>query len=102
MDELSKPILKWVEYTEVQGPSGLSTEEALAWMKAQTTPEIIYPDDCGGPHVWERFSVADSQCDCGLCEAPPRRWMECANCMKSIDPDTEEDFEEIWEPAPWG
>ena len=85
--------LRWSDYTEVQGPAGLSTEEVLVRVR----------DDCGGPHVWEKFSVMDNQCGCSHCGTERWYWMECANCMAtwSVDVMTEE-TRAIFEAAPWG
>lgn len=62
---------------------------------------IDYPDDCRGPHEWEKFTVRDNQCGCGLCGNGLRYWMECANCLVTWDIDPERD-KEAWENAPWG
>ena len=96
-----KPILKWVESTTTYGPSGLTAEEALDWMKVQTTPEIIYPDDCGGPHEWEKY-MSNSGCQCSQCE-DFLYWMECANCMMRWNTDVmTAETRAIWDAAPWG
>lgn len=99
----NKPVFKWMEVTEVQGPSGLTAEQALDWLKTGTTPEIIYPDDCGRPHQWEKFTVADNQCQCPHCGNGFEAWMECANCMtrQNCDVMTDE-TRAIWDAAPWG
>lgn len=60
------------------------------------------PFYCLGPHQWEKFAVADSGCDCGLCGSGVRLWLECANCYESWYEDGSVLFQEVINTAPWG
>lgn len=63
-------------------------------------PDLIYPDDCGQPHKWERMAINESQCGCLHCGSGINRWLECSECIVTLH---EEDpqFEDLWERAPW-
>lgn len=66
-------------------------------------PDLIYPDDCGQPHKWERMAINDSQCQCCHCGDGVTRWLECSECLTNVhEKDDPEGFEALWEPAPWG
>lgn len=62
---------------------------------------LIYPDDCGKPHNWERHSVRGG-CQCAMCEEEIEYWLECSECMTTWDEiKSPEGFQRAWEIADW-
>lgn len=60
---------------------------------------VIYPDDCGKPHNWERHSMRGG-CQCSMCDEEVERWLECSECIVQMQ-ESAPDFEQLWETAPW-
>lgn len=74
-----------------------------AAINTHSLPVGRVPQDCGGPHKWEKFAVPDNQCGCSHCGNELRTWIECRNCMMRQDTYVMTDeTRAIWEAAPWG
>lgn len=73
-----------------------------ALLDVYNIPNTPVPPACTGPHRWEKFSVADSACDCGLCGSERRYWLECADCYESWYEDGTDLFAEVLNAAQWG
>lgn len=86
---------------ELRSYGWCAPSEAL--LDVYSTPPVNVPQDCGGPHEWEKFSAMDNQCGCSHCGTERWYWMECANCMATWNVDVMTDeTRAIFEAAPWG
>lgn len=65
-------------------------------MTDEAMPSILYPADCGGPHVWERMTP-QPQCPCPLC-GTAESFLECKNCFVVMYDDVE-GFQQAWDEA---
>lgn len=66
----------------------------LGWVDVQLP---TYPDDCGGPHVWERMTSTPA-CDCAYCTYH-YRWLECENCMVAWYENGTNEWDSAWRDA---
>lgn len=65
-------------------------------------PSIIYPDDCGKPHNWERFQT-NHGCQCSMCEQDDiEEFLECSECLTTWANDSTIEFDKAWDAASWG
>lgn len=72
----------------------MPSEDAMIWTKSFEIPLLAYPDDCGGPHIWEPMS-STAACDCAYCTYH-YRWLECENCMVAWYENGTNEWDSAW------
>jgi hypothetical protein len=58
---------------------------------------VDIPEDCGGPHHWERASL--SMCGDGCCDS--EKILECADCLKAWTDDRSPEWQAVWNLSDW-
>lgn len=86
--------------TEHYSTGWCTPSETLMAMFRPSPDMIIYPDDCGKPHNWERHSVRGG-CQCAMCEEESEYWLECSECIVTWRHSEEPAFRAAWEAAEW-